>query len=429
MADEPQNPLGMVRDPFAGDSFVLPDLICTDVRRTWLRRTEEILAFLSISELSLKECKEKYEQFVKHKKLKLDTPFKIGFSDGRSTLMSANMFINGCDDGVVFLYRQVFVMLYGAWETYLFEMLEKSFPKVGITEDILKESLDIMMKKGQWDGKFCAIGSRLGVEYRAGELIQHFSGFEMNFEGTPFKNPLHFLDQVAHVRHKIIHASSKLDNGKSIFINAPLLHGLFTFFVLLTDYVDNLLSKAFNFTRSASTKPVAITYYEKSVLNYKRKQYDEAIENMDDAIKIDPTFSSAYYIRGTIWGKEKGNYDQAIENFSEALKFAPLFKQALYNRGVAYFMKGQSNDSLAESDFLKCLELYPDKLEALYFLGLIYQRGGQKGFPKAINYLNKYAHEARPHNNLTEDAIVQINKMLKIDKTLAEYLVNSIDIS
>jgi hypothetical protein len=249
MADKPNNPLGMIRDSYAGDSFILPETLCTDERRSWFRRCKEIMGFLTITELSLKECRNRYEQLLVQKKLQPDTPLKLGFSDGRSAIMPVNKFLNGCNDGVEFLCRQVFVMLYGAWETYLFELLEKSFPQVGISENVLEESLRIMMKRN-WDGKFCKMGNLFGVEYRVGDVIQHFRMFELNYEDTMIKNPLIFLDELAQIRHKIIHASSILDNGKQIFINAKILPAFFSFFVLLTEYVDNLFSKKFNYVQS-----------------------------------------------------------------------------------------------------------------------------------------------------------------------------------
>ncbi len=154
MADKSKNPLDMVRDPYAGNGFVLPDTLCTDERRAWFRRTKEILKFLTISDLALKECKDKYGQLLSKNHLKPDTPLKLGFSDGRSTIMPVRSFLNGRNEGVEFLCRQVFVMIYGTWETYLFEILERSFLQIGISENILEHSLKILMK-GNWDGKFC----------------------------------------------------------------------------------------------------------------------------------------------------------------------------------------------------------------------------------------------------------------------------------
>jgi len=248
MADKSKNPLGMVRDPYAGDGFILPDTRCTDQRKDFFHRTKEILKFLTISDLALKECKNKYEQLLSKNQLKTDTPLKLGFSDGRSTIMPVRSFLNGCNEGVELLYRQVFVMIYGTWETYLFEILEISFPQIGISENILEQSLKILMRKN-WDGKFCKMQNTLDIDYKASDLINHFKGFEMNFGGTIFKNPFHFLDELAEIRHRIIHASSMLDNGKPIFINAQMFPAYLSFFALLTEYVDKLFSKKFKYTQ------------------------------------------------------------------------------------------------------------------------------------------------------------------------------------
>jgi hypothetical protein len=244
--DKSKNPLEMIKDPYAGDSFILPDTLCTDQRRSFFRRSKEILKFLTISDLALKECKNRYEQLLSQKNLQQDTPLKFGFSDGRSTIMPVSSFLNGCNEGVELLCRQVFIMIYGAWETYLFEILEQSFPKIGISENILEHSLKIMMK-GNWDGKFCKMQNNLGIAYKSGDLVNHFNGFELSYGGTIFENPLLFLDELAKVRHRIIHASSMLDNGKSIFINAQIFPAYLAFFTLLTEYVDKLFSEKFQY--------------------------------------------------------------------------------------------------------------------------------------------------------------------------------------
>lgn len=237
MAAEKGNPLGMIKDPYAGDGFVLPDTLCTGERRIFFRRVKEIISFLTITELALKECKTKYETLLSNKGLQSNTPLKFDSSDGRSTIMPVGKFLAGCNEGVEFLCRQVFVMLYGSWETYLFELLERSLPKANISENVLEESLRIMMK-GNWDGKFCRMRDLLGIEYKAGELAQAFLGFEMNFGGKVYINPFDFLDALSQVRHRIVHASSILKNNKPIFINAKIFPAYFMFLSRLTEYVD-----------------------------------------------------------------------------------------------------------------------------------------------------------------------------------------------
>ena len=245
---DPKNPLGMIADPYAGDSFVFPEALCTEQRRLWFRRTNEIFGFLMTTELALKECKAKYEHILIQKKLKPDTPFKLESSDGRSVITPVATFLKQCTNGVDVLCRQIFVMYYGSLETYLFELIERSFHEIGNTEDILRSSLGIMMGSN-WDGKFCKMRDVFGITYKANDIKNHFSSFEMNFEGKEFKNPLLFLDELAQIRHKIVHASSILEKGKFIFVNAQVFHSYYAFCSLLTDYIDRIFSERFNYKR------------------------------------------------------------------------------------------------------------------------------------------------------------------------------------
>ena len=245
---ENKNPLKMVADPYAGDTFVLPETFCTDERRSWFRRTNEIIAFLMTTEFAIKEAKLKYEQILSQNNLKPDTPMKIESSDGRSLVCPAQTLIKQFSQGVDVLCRQVFIMLYGSIETFMFQLMERSFPEIGITENILDQSLEVMMRK-KWDSKLCRMSDVFGLGYKAGELKNHFSNFEMNFEEKVFKNPLHFLDELAQIRHRIVHASSILEKGKYIFINAQVFHAYYAFCTLLTDYVDDLFAKKFAYQR------------------------------------------------------------------------------------------------------------------------------------------------------------------------------------
>lgn len=242
------NPLGMVPDPYSGDVFVLPNTPCSEQRRAWFRRCNEIVSFLTLTELALRESRSRYGQLLGQGKLKVDTPLKISSSDGRSMILPMRAFLRQCDNGVEILCRQVFIMLYGSLETFMFELIERSFLQIGVTDEILEQSLDIMMRK-KWDGKLCKLRDIFGLPYEAGNMIKHFGKFQMGFEGKTFKNPLTFLDELAQVRHRIVHASSILEKGRLIFVNAQVFHAYYGFCALLTDYVDDLFAAKFGYLR------------------------------------------------------------------------------------------------------------------------------------------------------------------------------------
>ncbi len=52
---------------------------------------------------------------------------------------------------------------------------------------------------------------------------------------------------------------------------------------------------------------------------------------------------------------DKDNYDQAIKDYSEAIKLKPDRADVWYNRGAAY--KELGNEAKAKADFLKAEEL------------------------------------------------------------------------
>jgi len=244
----PKNPLNMPSDPFAGDAFVFPETECTEERNLFFRRMNDIQSFLYVAKYSFDTCKENLEKNIVPKlPSKAKTPIKLEMS-GKSVIMPAARLIEMTTNGINLVTRQALVMFYGSFETYLFQLFEKSFPLVGVTGDILDASLSILMRK-TWDGKFCKMDKIFCIDYKATDLIAQFNDFVMDFEGQIYKNPLNFLDKLAQVRHRIVHASSILENNKLIFIDMKIFHDFFAFFFLLTNYVDSLFSKKFGYVR------------------------------------------------------------------------------------------------------------------------------------------------------------------------------------
>jgi len=241
-----KNPLKMVPDPYDGKTFVLPQTLCTEERRFFFKRMNEILGFLYVTTFSYNECGKNIEKIIPKLPFGSKNEIKIEFKDGRSIITTARQIVAMTRGGLDILARQVLIMIYGSFETYLFQIFDRSYPKVGVTENPLDISIDILMRK-KWDGKFCKMRDVFGVAYKSRDLILHFSDLQMDFGGKKIKNPLTFLDELAQIRHRIVHASSILDTGNLVFINIAFLHEFFYFYSLLTEYIDNLFSKKFSY--------------------------------------------------------------------------------------------------------------------------------------------------------------------------------------
>jgi tetratricopeptide (TPR) repeat protein len=87
----------------------------------------------------------------------------------------------------------------------------------------------------------------------------------------------------------------------------------------------------------------------------------------------------AYNNRGVAY-RLKAEYDKAIDDFDEAIKLRPNYPNAFNNRGVAYRNKGDLDHAMADYD--QAITLKPDYLAAYYNRGLVLQETG--AYDKAI---------------------------------------------
>ena len=152
----------MNRDPFDGNSFVFPETECTVERGQFFNRMNEIQAFLYTTKISFDACKEKYEKIITDLPSKEKTPMKLEMNGGNFIIMPASRIITLTEDGINILTRQAFIMFYGSFETYLYQLFERSFLSIGVTEDILERSRVILLLKN-WDGKFCKMNEVCGI--------------------------------------------------------------------------------------------------------------------------------------------------------------------------------------------------------------------------------------------------------------------------
>ncbi|MGD0851364.1 tetratricopeptide repeat protein [Bradyrhizobium sp.] len=77
-------------------------------------------------------------------------------------------------------------------------------------------------------------------------------------------------------------------------------------------------------------------------------EYDRGIEDLDEAIRLHPD-ALGYNNRGFIWTK-KGEYDRAIADFTDAIRLDPRFANSYANRGAAWRLKGDLDRALLDQD-------------------------------------------------------------------------------
>jgi tetratricopeptide (TPR) repeat protein len=89
---------------------------------------------------------------------------------------------------------------------------------------------------------------------------------------------------------------------------------------------------------------------------YTKKDYDHALTDCNQAIKMEPKSAIAYNRRGLIW-YAKGDNDRAIEDFDRAIRIDSAFAYAYYNRGLAWGAKGDKGR--ADADETEAIRLDP----------------------------------------------------------------------
>ena len=102
--------------------------------------------------------------------------------------------------------------------------------------------------------------------------------------------------------------------------------------------------------------PAEPRYKDRGGLLVRMRQFDRAIEDLNEAVRLEPNRASAYLNRGAAWNG-LGQYEQAIEDLSKAIELDPDNAGAFTNRGLAQFGLGRYDQSLA--DLNNAIQLAP----------------------------------------------------------------------
>jgi tetratricopeptide (TPR) repeat protein len=100
-------------------------------------------------------------------------------------------------------------------------------------------------------------------------------------------------------------------------------------------------------------------YSERGDKYFHEKNFDGAIADFSEVIKLEPDNPFAYYKRGLSYTNKK-EYDLAITDFSEAIRLEPdKFGDFYFDRAGAYIFQG--NKDLAISDLETAVKIDPQK--------------------------------------------------------------------
>jgi tetratricopeptide (TPR) repeat protein len=121
---------------------------------------------------------------------------------------------------------------------------------------------------------------------------------------------------------------------------------------------------------------LAWAYVNRGIAYHDKDDYDRAVADYTQAIKLDPKDAFAYNDRGNAY-RDNGDNDRAIADFNQAIQLDPKYAFAYNGRGFAYRNKGDNDRAIA--DFNQAIQLDPKYANAYCNRGLAKRAQGDSG--------------------------------------------------
>ena len=111
----------------------------------------------------------------------------------------------------------------------------------------------------------------------------------------------------------------------------------------------------------------------------RHKDWNGAITDYSEAIRLNPNHAIAYYNRGLAYG-QLGEYQKALTDHTEAIRLNPSYADAYNDRGNTYNWLKESQKAIA--DYSEAIRLNPNNANAYNNRGIAYDK--LKEYQKAL---------------------------------------------
>ena len=109
-----------------------------------------------------------------------------------------------------------------------------------------------------------------------------------------------------------------------------------------------------NLSQSVQAQENSETIVEQAAKKIEKEDYQGAIKDLTEAIRLEPNNSELYLVRGASY-TYSGNFEKAIEDYNQAIRISPNYADAYLLRGpISLILETQK----AKEDLNKALTLY-----------------------------------------------------------------------
>ena len=157
-----------------------------------------------------------------------------------------------------------------------------------------------------------------------------------------------------------------------------------------SEYAEAYYARSEAYDCKGDSDKACVDSYEALKLGFDLQSYaeDSNMELIEDLVQLCPKNAKIYYCRGLVH-HSNGDYNLAISDYSDAIKLDPKYAEAYHGRGTAYYYKAHKEEDKAIADYNEAIRHYDayssGRAEVIRARGLIYEnRETIDGYSKAI---------------------------------------------
>ena len=159
-----------------------------------------------------------------------------------------------------------------------------------------------------------------------------------------------------------------------------------------------------------------------------KREHEKAIDDFSEALKINPKDSQSFFYRGYSWHAMK-EYDKAIADYNESLRLKPNNSQVYAGRGYSRIAKGEYDKAIA--DYNEALKLDPKDSQAYFYRGCAWFTKGE--YDKAVADLRATLRvdpkSLQANNNLAWLLATCVDEKYRDGKQAVEYSTKACELS